>query len=76
MLKCDTIGALLEGEGIADGVRFHISAKVGDNLLYYQQALVTGNRTRYRPNDIWPFLNECRLSRRFTLWLTHGYSHT
>ena len=54
MLKYDTFGALLQGEGLADGAWFHIFPGGGDRLLYYQQKWVTGgtdamaDETRYQ----------------------------
>ncbi len=54
MLKYDTFGALLQGEGLADGAWFHIFPGGGDRLLYYQQKWVTGGtdamaeETRYQ----------------------------
>lgn len=43
MLKYDTFGSLLEGEGLADGAWFHIFPGGGANLLHYQQKWVTGD---------------------------------
>ena len=54
MLKYDTFGALLQGEGLADGAWFHIFPGGGDRLLHYQQKWVTGgtdamsDETRYQ----------------------------
>ena len=42
MLKYDTFGSLLEGEGLADGAWFHIFPGGGERLLHYQQKWVTG----------------------------------
>ena len=42
MLKYDTFGALLEGEGLAQGAWFHIFPGGGERLLHYQQKWVTG----------------------------------
>lgn len=54
MLKYDTFGALLQGEGLADGAWFHIFPGRGYRLLQYQEKWVTGgtdemaDETRYQ----------------------------
>lgn len=54
MLKYHTFGALLAGEGLADGAWFHIFPGAGERVLHYQQKWVTGgtnamsDETRYQ----------------------------